>query len=180
MDISSTDQDEDLVQNEENQLVSSSALNDGNELGEVSMETATGEQSKEKQVEEGIHRNKIPEAYIEELTKASANLRTGSTLADFYKDLEQYTPAIPDSVAIYYMKKNGIASPDPRVVRLFSLATQKFISDICLDAMQQARIKGLGQVRKGTRNAKYCLTSELLLPILEEYGIKVDKPPYYS
>ncbi|KAF7632563.1 hypothetical protein Mgra_00008010 [Meloidogyne graminicola] len=78
------------------------------------------------------------------------------------------------------MRKNGISSPDPRVVRLFSLATQKFISDICLDAMQQARIKGLGQVNKGTRTAKYCLTNELLLPVLEEYGIKLDKPPYYT
>ncbi|CAK5110891.1 unnamed protein product [Meloidogyne enterolobii] len=106
------------------------------------MENATNEQTEERQTEEGIHRNKIPEAYIEELTKASANLRTGSTLADFYKDLEQYTPAIPDAVALYYMKKNGITSPDPRVVRLFSLATQKFISDICLDAMQQVRKRG--------------------------------------
>uniref|UniRef100_A0A914I485 Uncharacterized protein n=1 Tax=Globodera rostochiensis TaxID=31243 RepID=A0A914I485_GLORO len=77
-------------------------------------------------------------------------------------------------------RKNGIANPDVRVVRLFSLAAQKFISDICLDAMQQARIKGLGQVKKGQREAKYCLTNELLQPVLEEYGIQMDRPPFYQ
>ena len=33
------------------------------------------------------------------------SVRPGSSLADFYKDLEQYTPAIPDAVALYYMRK---------------------------------------------------------------------------
>ena len=39
------------------------------------MENATNEQqTEEKQIEEGIHRNKIPEAYIEELTKGFLNI----------------------------------------------------------------------------------------------------------
>ena len=33
------------------------------------------------------------------------SVRPGSSLADFYKELEQYTPAIPDAVALYYMRK---------------------------------------------------------------------------
>lgn len=71
---------------------------------------------------------------------SGSHVRPGSSLADFFKDLEDYTPTIPDSVSLYYMRKNGIDNPDPRIVRLFSLATQKFISDIALDAMQQVLI----------------------------------------
>lgn len=67
-------------------------------------------------------------------------MQPGSSLSDFIGDLDQYAPAIPDAVALYFMRKNGIDNPDPRVVRLFSLATQKFVSDIALDAMQQVAL----------------------------------------
>lgn len=67
-------------------------------------------------------------------------IHPGNTLLDFFKNLDGYTPAIPDSVALYFMQKNGIQNPDARIVRLFSLAAQKFISDIALDAMQQVSI----------------------------------------
>lgn len=60
-----------------------------------------------------------------------------NTITDFFKDLKDFKPAIPDPVALYYMQKNGISQPDPKLVRLFSLAAQKFVSDIALDAMQQ-------------------------------------------
>jgi len=98
--------------------------------------------------------------------------------SEFLKNIESYQPAVPDSVSLYFMKKNGIQNPDPRIVRLFALASQKFISDIVLDAMQQARIKGLGQIRKGTREQKFCLTEELLDETLQEYGISTEKAPY--
>jgi transcription initiation factor TFIID subunit 10 len=114
-----------------------------------------------------------------ESMRTGTYVQPGCSLADFICDLEQYTPAIPDAVAVYFMRKNGIDNPDPRVVRLFSLATQKFISDIALDAMQQARIKGLGLVRKGSRETRFNLTSQLLEPVLEEHGIKLERPPYY-
>ncbi len=68
---------------------------------------------------------------------------------------------------------------DPRIVRLISLAAQKFTSDVMLDAMQQARMKGLGQIKKGTKDTRYTLTMELLEPVLAEYGINVAKPPYF-
>jgi hypothetical protein len=86
------------------------------------------------------------------IASLGGSVRPGHSLADFFKQLEDFKPVIPDSVALHMMRKvnrnknyklkkllsqNGIANPDPRIVRLFSLAAQKFISDICLDAMQQ-------------------------------------------
>ncbi|CAI4223669.1 unnamed protein product [Auanema sp. JU1783] len=103
----------------------------------------------------------------------------GTNLRDFINNLEDYAPTIPDAVTMHYMNSAGIDCADPRVVRLISLATQKYISDIVLDSMQQARMKGLGQTKKGTKDTKYTLTSEVLEPVLKEYGVDIVKPPYH-
>jgi transcription initiation factor TFIID subunit 10 len=58
------------------------------------------------------------------------------TLAEFMENLKDCQPVIPDPVAMHLMRKNGLNTDDPRIVRLISLATQKFISDITLDSMQ--------------------------------------------
>uniref|UniRef100_A0A0N5AVL8 Transcription initiation factor TFIID subunit 10 n=1 Tax=Syphacia muris TaxID=451379 RepID=A0A0N5AVL8_9BILA len=109
----------------------------------------------------------------------NGSVPSGVTLRDFINDLEEYAPTIPDAVTLHYMRKSGVNTADPRIIRLFSLATQKFISDIVLDAMQQARMKGLGQTKKGTKETRYTLTAELLEPVLAEYGIEIKKPPYF-
>ncbi|VDK74408.1 unnamed protein product [Litomosoides sigmodontis] len=113
----------------------------------------------------------IPESQQAALL-ASGSVPQGTSLRDFVNDLDNYVPTIPDAVTIHYMKKSGVDCADSRVIRLFSLAAQKFTSDIILDAMQQARMKGLGQTKKGTKETRYTLTSELLEPVLAEYGIE--------
>lgn len=55
---------------------------------------------------------------------------------EFIQTLGSCQPVIPDPVAMHVMRKNGLNTDDARIVRLISLATQKFISDITLDAMQ--------------------------------------------
>ncbi|KAJ1369065.1 hypothetical protein KIN20_030447 [Parelaphostrongylus tenuis] len=110
---------------------------------------------------------------------------TSIDMREFINELEDYVPTIPDAVTVHFMRSSGCDSTDPRVVRnsamvfrLVALATQKYISDIILDAMQQARMKGLGQTKKGTKETRYCLTSDVLEPVLKEYGIDFVLPSY--
>lgn len=103
-------------------------------------------------------------------------------LADFVMQLEEYTPTIPDAVTGYYLNRAGFEASDPRIIRLISLASQKFISDIANDALQYCKMKGTaaGSSRSKTKDKKYTLTMEDLTPALSEYGVNVKKPYYFT
>ncbi|XP_022054483.2 transcription initiation factor TFIID subunit 10 [Acanthochromis polyacanthus] len=103
-------------------------------------------------------------------------------LADFLMQLEEYTPTIPDAVTGYYLNRAGFEASDPRIIRLISLASQKFISDIANDALQYCKMKGTasGSSRSKTKDKKYTLTMEDLTPALSEYGVNVKKPYYFT
>lgn len=103
------------------------------------------------------------------------------SLERFMSQLEDVSPTIPDAVTEYFMRKSGLQTSDTRVVRLISLATQKFISDIVVDAASQARLKGQGgrAGRGGAKDGKLTLTTDLLEPVLKEYGIDTLRAPYH-
>lgn len=104
----------------------------------------------------------------------------GASLAEFLTQLEDYTPTIPDAVTAFYLNRSGFDSTDPRVVRMISLAAQKFVSDIANDALQHCKMRGSGQSsRKSGKDKRYTLTMEDLTPALSEYGVTVRKPPYF-
>ncbi|XP_046655578.1 transcription initiation factor TFIID subunit 10-like [Daphnia pulicaria] len=112
------------------------------------------------------------------------NTRTlGQPLSDFLMTLEDYTPTIPDAVTCSYLASSGFEASDPRIVRLVSIAAQKFISDIVNDALQHCKMRGANTVQSSknkTKDKRYVLTMEDLAPALAEYGIQIRKPPYYS
>ncbi|KAL1512971.1 hypothetical protein ABEB36_002466 [Hypothenemus hampei] len=112
----------------------------------------------------------------------------GQPLSDFLLQLEDYTPTIPDAVTGYYLRSSGFEPKDPRLIRLISVAAQKFISDIANDALQHCKMRssntgsshgGSSKTAKGIKDKKYCLTMEDLTPALAEFGIVIKKPHYY-
>ncbi|XP_060578117.1 transcription initiation factor TFIID subunit 10-like isoform X3 [Ruditapes philippinarum] len=107
------------------------------------------------------------------------NRQPSMPLVDFVQQLEDYTPTIPDSVCGHYLARSGFEASDPRIVRLVSLAAQKFISDIANDALQHCKMKGGANKNKG-KDKKLVLTMDDLTPALAEYGVNVKKPTYYS
>ena len=96
--------------------------------------------------------------------------------------LEDYTPAIPDAVTGYYLNHASFEASDPCIIRFISLAAQKFISDIDNDAVQHCKMKDTasGSSRSKSKDRKYSLTMEDLIPALREYGINVKKPHYFT
>jgi len=97
---------------------------------------------------------------------ASFNPPLQPPLADFVAQLDEYTPTIPDAVTKFYLSTAGFETTDPRlkielnimilmkkflkttfnqfyrVLRLVSLAAQKYISDIANDALQHCKMRG--------------------------------------
>ena len=91
------------------------------------------------------------------------------------------------SVTGHYLASAGFDTSDPRILRLVSLAAQKFVSDVAGEALQHARIRG-GAVgagsaagsRKGSKERNAVMTTEDLASALGEQGIVVKKPPYFQ
>ncbi|XP_065164814.1 transcription initiation factor TFIID subunit 10 [Atheta coriaria] len=112
-------------------------------------------------------------------------LTMGQPLSDFLLQLEDYVPTVPDAVTAHYLNTSGFEAKDPRLLRLISIAAQKFISDIANDALQHCKMRSSNSSTSHNKNAKgikdrrHCLTMEDLTPALAEFGITVKKPQYY-
>ncbi|XP_044743042.1 transcription initiation factor TFIID subunit 10 [Chrysoperla carnea] len=111
----------------------------------------------------------------------------GQPLSDFVMQLEDYTPTIPDAVTGHYLHCAGFDASDPRIVRLISIAAQKFISDIANDALQHCKTRSSNtssshnnsKNNKNSKDRRYTLTMEDLAPALHEFGITIKKPHYF-
>ncbi|KAH8267500.1 hypothetical protein KR018_009382 [Drosophila ironensis] len=106
-----------------------------------------------------------------------------SHLSDFMTQLEEYTPLLPDAVTAHYLNAAGFQADDKRIVRLISLAAQKYMSDIIDDALQhsKARTHLQNSTAPGgskAKDRKFTLTMEDLQPALADYGINVRKMDY--
>eukprot|EP00128_Syssomonas_multiformis_P011630 Colp12_sorted_trinity150504_noHs@2288 len=113
-----------------------------------------------------------PEVLSEAAIKQQESLET---LAELLLQMDDYSPAIPDAVTKYFLTRTGFECSDVRIVRLISLAAQKFVAEIVHNAM----LKTI-QKKDKAKEKKVVLTTEALELALEDVGIHVTKPPYYQ
>ena len=87
-----------------------------------------------------------------------------------------------DAVIKHYLATSGFDTSDPRVLRLVSLAAQKFVSDVANDALQHCKMRSAGQTIKNnkSKDRKFVMTMEDLGQALGNQGVTVKKPPYYT
>ena len=114
-------------------------------------------------------------------TSSGTAAAAGPPIADFMTQLEDYSPTIPDAVTQHFLSTAGFETNDPRIVKLVSLASQKFISDIANDALQHCKMRnaaGQAANKKG-KDRKHTMTTEDLSQALSDQGIALKKPPYY-
>ena len=114
-------------------------------------------------------------------TSSGTAAAAGPPIADLMTQLEDYSPTIPDAVTQHFLSTAGFETNDPRIVKLVSLASQKFISDIANDALQHCKMRnaaGQAANKKG-KDRKHTMTTEDLSQALSDQGITLKKPPYY-
>ena len=107
-------------------------------------------------------------------TKKAVKVKeTQEDLCDFYTALDVYAPTIPEAVTKYYMQKSGINAVDPRMVKLISLAADKFLSETIHEARQMSllRKQGLKQTKRKTNDSGDVLEIEDLERCLKQQEI---------
>jgi transcription initiation factor TFIID subunit 10 len=77
----------------------------------------------------------------------------GEILDEFCQKLEDINTTLPDSVINYYMRKSGFIVNDPKLVKIISIASQKFISEIVNDVWQRQRLKTKQVAAASTTNS---------------------------
>ena len=72
-------------------------------------------------------------------------------------------------------------SSDPMLVSLISLAAQKFISDIAVDALTHNKMRQSLCVGKksGKKDKRFVMTNDDLAEALKDKGISTRRQPYY-
>ncbi|XP_074281345.1 transcription initiation factor TFIID subunit 10-like [Silene latifolia] len=105
-------------------------------------------------------------------------------LSHFLSSLMDYSPTIPDELAEHYLAKSGFHSPDLRLIRLVSVATQKFISEVATDALQHCKARQSSIVKdkrdKQQKDKRLILTMDDLSRALREYGVNLKHQEYFA
>ncbi|XP_017099444.1 transcription initiation factor TFIID subunit 10 [Drosophila bipectinata] len=127
--------------------------------------------------------SEVEDPDVEEVPASSED----ADMEELMRQLEDYTPTIPDALTMHTLRTAGFSTVDPKIVRLISVSAQKFISDIANDALQHCKTRttniqhssGHSSNKKNPKDRKYTLAMEDLVPALADHGITMRKPQYF-
>ncbi|CAG8545482.1 22932_t:CDS:10 [Dentiscutata erythropus] len=126
---------ENLVESPQ-QVAEESVSGDETAIGEYAQESNSDEDDDEAEGGSSVTDNNAELGRKEE-----EFLRKDRSLLEFLLLLDNFEPLIPEFVTEYYLNRSGIQCDDVRVMRLMSLAAQKFVADIATDAFQYCKIR---------------------------------------
>ncbi|CAF0817705.1 unnamed protein product [Brachionus calyciflorus] len=177
-------------------------LND-DEMLDSNGESLNEEENEDDQEEEDGEEDENDDSFILDTETKTP----GEILDEFCVKLKDVQSTLPETVVSHYMKKTGFIVSDPKIVKVISIASQKFISEIVNDVMQHHKLKSKtttttnvnpsssntntaqastsnqAQASASSTNQKNqscsVLTLEDLSHVLTEYGINVKKPYYF-
>ncbi|KAJ1641302.1 transcription initiation factor TFIID subunit 10-like protein [Pavlovales sp. CCMP2436] len=99
---------------------------------------------------------------------------------DLLAAMESFVPTIPEEVTHHYLRQSGFQTSDERIVRLVTLAAQKFASDVVQDSLQRCKWRREALRGKDRIDGRLVLATEDLTEALKEHGVTVVKPLYYA
>lgn len=104
-----------------------------------------------------------------------------AALVELLRELEVYSPEIPDSLVQDILLQQGFVCEDDRVRKLVALAARKFVTEIAEDAMQSAKLRMSADKRgKVIKEQPVILTNEDLAAALARRGVRSGIPEYYA
>jgi len=106
----------------------------------------------------------------------------GDELAQFLEQISDFTPTIPSAVIEYHLLKSGFVTTDDRIIKMIALATQKFVADVAVDALQHCKQRQAGPQtakKQASKDKRFVLRNGDLQFALKEHGVNISKPPYY-
>jgi len=112
---------------------------------------------------------------------------SGVDPVELVNELTSFATTVPDELTQYVLGTVGVELQDPGLVRLVSLAAQRFLFVVMNDTLQlcKRRVKAEEQraakARKqgGQMAGEWALTTEDLSNALREHGINYKLPPYF-
>ena len=80
----------------------------------------------------------------------------------------------------FFLRRSGFACDDPVVVRVVSLAAQKFLTDLAKEsyAFSKKRQSASGQTQQ--KNRRSVLLLEDVANAASKFGVAVNKPDYFA
>eukprot|EP00055_Hartaetosiga_balthica_P004493 m.11831 g.11831 ORF g.11831 m.11831 type:complete len:159 (-) comp3896_c0_seq1:91-567(-) len=105
------------------------------------------------------------------MKKKEESFVTNEDLSLLLKSLDSFQPVIPNHIIQHYLSTAGVDTTDESMVKLVSVATQKFITDVCKDAFRYHKIRS-------SRDS--VLRMDDLTLALNDHGVNCAKPQYYT